>query len=165
MKKLIENWKKESKKEDKEKGKGKKNDDGKETKGSAKKEVSVYYCKSLVLFQISIEFLWILQRKTIKRKVKADENCNQNDDKSYLTNSLIYSQEIERICDMRRTNDGIEYLVAYKDSEKAEWIPMPIVKRNHPQKVIHFYESCIVWEWTISRNQNSPLAQINIYEF
>lgn len=57
MKKLIENWKKESKKEDKEKGKGKKNDDGKETKGSAKKEVSVYYCKSLVLFQISIEFL------------------------------------------------------------------------------------------------------------
>lgn len=48
---------------------------------------------------------------------------------------------------MRRSKEGVEYLVEYKDSNDLEWVPMNFVKRNHPQKVINFYENCIVWDW------------------
>lgn len=84
----------------------------------------------------------------MKRKVDADENGNQKDMECDSTASLIYSYEVDRIIEMRRAPnyDGVEYLVKYKESDKTEWVPINIVKRNHPQKVINFYESCVTWE-------------------
>lgn len=47
---------------------------------------------------------------------------------------------------MIRENGEVFYMVKYKNSDDTAWIPMEIVKENHPQKVIEFYEKCITWE-------------------
>lgn len=79
-----------------------------------------------------------------KRKATEDENGNQEERVETEMNRWLNS-EVKRVCDMRRHNDNVEFLVEYKDSSECHWLPIHIVKRNHPQKVIEFYERCISW--------------------
>lgn len=55
-------------------------------------------------------------------------------------------REIECIHDMKRMDDGVMYFVEYVGSETFEWVPIDLVKRKYPQKVIEFYEKCVTWD-------------------
>lgn len=58
--------------------------------------------------------------------------------------------EIECIHDMRRIKENNSYQVIYevefKDADEHEWIDAKTLKRDYPQKLCEFYETCISWE-------------------
>lgn len=50
------------------------------------------------------------------------------------------------IVNMRRFGKAIQFEVECDVCDQMEWQPVNTVKKNHPQKVIDFYESCIEWK-------------------
>lgn len=68
-------------------------------------------------------------------------------DQPKMTDFLYNVENMKRIIDMKRSKGEVIYLVEYNDSSE-EWVPMEIIKRSHPQKVIEFYEACITWDPT-----------------
>lgn len=94
------------------------------------------------------------QPKPMKRRMDSDD-FNGNSPVKTMSKSQFYDylrrfDEIETIHDMRRMKKNnshrIIYLVEFKDSNKYEWVDANTIKRDYPQKLCEFYETCITWE-------------------
>lgn len=92
-----------------------------------------------------------------KRKVSPDENENREDNTADTVDdddiaatatdaTTCLFEHVTRIYNMRRFDDQIQFQLDCKICDRKYWQPANILKRNHPQKVIDFYESCIEWK-------------------
>lgn len=67
-------------------------------------------------------------------------------DAAMNTKNCMHDHGIDRIHNMRRDGDKIQFEVECSVCDRYHWQPINIVKRRYPQKVIEFYESCIEWK-------------------
>lgn len=97
--------------------------------GTTKPLVNLFPTKPFFSHESKLKILFILSTKKIKVETEPAK-----------------MKEIECIHDMKRMADGVMYFVEYVGSETFEWVPIDIVKRKYPQKVIAFYEKCVTWD-------------------
>ncbi|XP_055317349.1 chromobox protein homolog 1-like [Sitodiplosis mosellana] len=99
------------------------------------------------------EFEHAQKRRGSKPKLKSNHEVNGNDvmkspgdlHQSKMTDFVYNTDNLVRINDMKRISGEVMFLVEFKGMDEEEWVPVNIIKRNYPQKVIKFYEECITW--------------------
>lgn len=87
-------------------------------------------------------------KNNLKKNIKTELEDTDYTDAMETTDatSCIADHGIERVVNMRRFDKQIKFLVECKVCNKIYWQPANIVKRDFPQKLIDFYESCIKWQ-------------------
>lgn len=52
-------------------------------------------------------------------------------------------REVDRVENLRKRKDRLEFLVKWKNSDDEEWIAKDIIINEHPQSVIAFFQTII----------------------